>query len=67
MIDDALSYKFIGCLSCINEVRIPLIGEIHGLMANKVKFEIKEHRILIYLLIFIRPNQDYLKRRYLIM
>ena len=39
---DALGHKFMGNLAYINEVKRPLIGEIHILEANEMKFEIKE-------------------------
>ena len=42
VIVDALSHKSMDSLAYINGVRRLLIGEIHILEANRVKFEIKE-------------------------
>ena len=47
MVIDALSHKPISSLACINEVRRPLIGKVHRLEVNGVKFEIKELRTLL--------------------
>ena len=47
MVTNALSCKSKGSLAHIIEIRKPQIGEIHGLEANGVRFEIKEPNMLL--------------------
>jgi len=47
VVADALSRKFMGSLAHIQEVRRPLIKELHGLLDERVSFEICESGALL--------------------